>query len=122
MIVAGHIKNPKAPPGPTNDIVHWTVDRGQPGLDGPGKGSVGWTRMYCLTKTTKVKDAAYKLIYYLGGLDEKGEPYTAKFWFLNRGLGFTYKALGNDPEVRRVYLGENFNMELQSGRWQIPAE
>ena len=36
VIIAGHIKNPKAPPGPTNDIVHWTVDRGQPGLDGPG--------------------------------------------------------------------------------------
>src|SRR6266536_2423331 len=70
------------------------------GLDGPGKGSVGWTRMYCLTKTTKVKDAAYKLIYYLGGLDEKGAPYTAKFWFMNRGLGFTYKALGDDPEIK----------------------
>jgi plastocyanin len=36
LIIAGHIKNPKAPPGPTNDIIHWTVDRGQPGLDGPG--------------------------------------------------------------------------------------
>jgi len=35
-IVAGHIKNPKAPPGPTNDIVHWTVDKGQPGLDEAG--------------------------------------------------------------------------------------
>jgi plastocyanin len=35
-IVAGHIKNPKAPPGPTNDIVHWIADKGQPGLDGPG--------------------------------------------------------------------------------------
>jgi hypothetical protein len=35
-IAVGHIKNPKAPPGPTNDIVHWTVDKGQPGLDGPG--------------------------------------------------------------------------------------
>jgi plastocyanin len=35
-IVAGLIKNPKAPPGPTNDIVHWIVDKGQPGLDGPG--------------------------------------------------------------------------------------
>jgi plastocyanin len=33
---AGHLKNPKAPPGPTNDIAHWTVDKGQPGLDGPG--------------------------------------------------------------------------------------
>lgn len=33
---AGHLKNPNAPPGPTNDIAHWTVDKGQPGLDGPG--------------------------------------------------------------------------------------
>jgi hypothetical protein len=29
-------KNPKAPPGPTNDIAHWTVDKGKAGLDGPG--------------------------------------------------------------------------------------
>jgi multiple sugar transport system substrate-binding protein len=71
-----------------------------PGLDSEGKGTVGWTRMYCLTKTTQVKDEAYKLIYYLGGLDEKGEPYTAKFWFLNRGLGFTFKQLGSDPEIQ----------------------
>jgi multiple sugar transport system substrate-binding protein len=71
-----------------------------PGLDGPGKGTVGWTRMYCLAKTTKVKDEAYKLIYYMGGLDEKKEPYTAKFWFMNRGLGFTYTALGEDPEIK----------------------
>jgi plastocyanin len=33
---AGHLKNPKAPPGPTNDIAHWTVDKGKAGLDGPG--------------------------------------------------------------------------------------
>jgi plastocyanin len=35
-IVAGHIKNPKLPPGPTNDIAHWVVDKGRSGLDGPG--------------------------------------------------------------------------------------
>ena len=29
--------------------------------------------------------------------------------------------LGNDPEVRRVYLGENFSLEMQNGRWQVPA-
>ena len=33
---AGHLKNPHAPPGPTNDIAHWTVNKGQPGLDEPG--------------------------------------------------------------------------------------
>jgi plastocyanin len=35
-IIAGLIKNPKAPPGPTNDIIHWVVNAGQPGLDSPG--------------------------------------------------------------------------------------
>jgi plastocyanin len=35
-IVAGHIKNPKLPPGPTNDIAHWTVNKGKPGLDRAG--------------------------------------------------------------------------------------
>ena len=35
-IIGGLIRNPKAPPGPSNDIAHWTVDRGEPGLDGPG--------------------------------------------------------------------------------------
>lgn len=30
-------------------------------------------------------------------------------------------ALGNDPEVRRVYLGENFGLEWQSGRVQTPV-
>ena len=30
-------------------------------------------------------------------------------------------ALGNDPEVRRVYLGENFGLEWQGGRLQAPV-
>jgi lipopolysaccharide export system ATP-binding protein len=30
-------------------------------------------------------------------------------------------ALGNDPEVRRVYLGENFSLEWQGGRVRVPA-
>lgn len=71
-----------------------------PSLDGENKGTVGWTRMYCLSKTTQVKDAAYRLIYYLGGLDESDVPYTAKWWFMQRGLGFAYKELGQDSEIR----------------------
>jgi plastocyanin len=31
-----HLKNPKAPPGDTNPIVHWTLNQGQPGLDTVG--------------------------------------------------------------------------------------
>ncbi len=34
----------------------------------------------------------------------------------------TPEALGTDPEVRRVYLGENFNMEFETSRWKILAD
>ena len=50
---------------------------------------------------------------------------TDRAYIINNGRIFragSPEELGNDPEVRRVYLGENFNMELQSGRWQVPAE
>jgi lipopolysaccharide export system ATP-binding protein len=49
---------------------------------------------------------------------------TDRAYIINEGRIFrsgSPDALGNDPEVRRVYLGENFNMEYQSGRWQVPA-
>jgi lipopolysaccharide export system ATP-binding protein len=49
---------------------------------------------------------------------------TDRAYIINNGRIFrsgTPDQLGNDPEVRRVYLGENFSLELQSGRWQIPA-
>jgi len=50
---------------------------------------------------------------------------TDRAYIINNGRIFrsgSPEALGNDPEVRRVYLGENFNtLDLQSGRWQVPA-
>jgi lipopolysaccharide export system ATP-binding protein len=50
---------------------------------------------------------------------------TDRAYIINDGRIFrsgSPEALGNDPEVRRVYLTENFNLELQSGRWQVPTE
>src|SRR5262249_867269 len=50
---------------------------------------------------------------------------TDRAYIINNGRIFrsgSPEALGNDPEVRRVYLGENFNtLDLQNGRWQVPA-
>jgi len=50
---------------------------------------------------------------------------TDRAYIINNGRIFrsgSPDALANDPEVRRVYLGENFgSAEFQSGRWQIPA-
>lgn len=50
---------------------------------------------------------------------------TDRAYIINNGKIFragTPEALGADPEVRRVYLGENFNLEFETGRWRIPAE
>src|ERR1700680_288135 len=50
---------------------------------------------------------------------------TDRAYIINNGRIFrsgSPESLGNDPEVRRVYLGENFNLEWQSGRWQVPTE
>jgi lipopolysaccharide export system ATP-binding protein len=44
---------------------------------------------------------------------------TDRAYIINNGRIFrsgTPDQLGNDVEVRRVYLGENFNLGLQSGR------
>ncbi len=49
---------------------------------------------------------------------------TDRAYIINNGrilFAGTPEQLGNDPEVRRVYLGENFNLEWQSGRWQVPT-
>ncbi len=49
---------------------------------------------------------------------------TDRAYIINEGRIFrsgSPEALGADSEVRRVYLGENFNLEWQSGRWQVPA-
>jgi plastocyanin len=35
-LATGHLKNPKAPPDQSNPIVHWTLNKGHPGLDTAG--------------------------------------------------------------------------------------
>jgi lipopolysaccharide export system ATP-binding protein len=50
---------------------------------------------------------------------------TDRAYIINDGRIFrsgTPDQLGNDPEVRRVYLGENFNLAWQSGRLQVPGD
>src|SRR5580700_8774791 len=49
---------------------------------------------------------------------------TDRAYIINNGRIFrsgSPESLGNDADVRRVYLGEHFNLEWQSGRWQVPA-
>jgi multiple sugar transport system substrate-binding protein len=73
-----------------------------PNLDGKAEGTVSNTRMYSLAKDTRAKGAAWALLSYLGGYDEEGQAYTAKFWFQQQGLGFAFKDLANDPDVKAL--------------------
>jgi len=55
---------------------------------------------------------------------EKTLAVTDRAYIINDGRIFrtgSPEELWNDPEVRRVYLGENFSIDLQSGRWQVPT-
>jgi len=81
-----------------------------PSLEPHQNGTLGWTRMYCLTKNCRFPEKAWELVQYLGGKDESGQYYTAKRWFCGdphepdgkkkaRGLGFCYKSLMNDPDI-----------------------
>jgi multiple sugar transport system substrate-binding protein len=71
-----------------------------PGLkDDITKGPMGWTRLYAIRADTKVRDAAWRLIYYMGGKDASGNYYTAKDWYLKYGVGYAFKSLDNDPDI-----------------------
>jgi lipopolysaccharide export system ATP-binding protein len=50
---------------------------------------------------------------------------TDRAYIINNGRIFragSPEELGSDLEVRRVYLGENFNLELEAGRFKVPAD
>ncbi|AOS64190.1 extracellular solute-binding protein [Actinoalloteichus hymeniacidonis] len=70
-----------------------------PSLDGRTEGTVSNSRMYCLNLETEVQEKSERLLHYMGGLDDDGEPYTARFWFLERGLGYAFEDLAEDPEI-----------------------
>jgi multiple sugar transport system substrate-binding protein len=70
-----------------------------PGVQDAGKGPMGWTRLYGISADTKVRDAAWRLIYYMGGKDSSGAYYTAKDWYLKYGVGYAFKSMDDDPDI-----------------------
>jgi len=66
----------------------------------PGNGhTVGYARLYSVTKFSQNKDAAVKLVRFFGGTDEKGEFLTAKEWVFQNALTWGYPSVGRDPAV-----------------------
>jgi multiple sugar transport system substrate-binding protein len=83
-----------------------------PALQDLGKGPMGWSRLYGISSETKVKDAAWRLIYYLGGKDGKGEYFSAKDWYLKYGIGYPFKLLDQDPDIQAAQRKTGYDLEV----------
>ncbi|MDD3656771.1 MAG: sugar ABC transporter substrate-binding protein [Atribacterota bacterium] len=70
-----------------------------PGNDKVISGTTSYIRLYCISKNSKQKENAWKLVQFLGGRDKNDDYYTGKYWALNFGLGFVQKPLYEDKEV-----------------------
>ena len=70
-----------------------------PGLKDAGQGPMGWGRLYGMSSRTKERDAAWRLMYYLGGKNAKGQYASAKTWYLKYGVGYPFKPLDTDPQI-----------------------
>jgi ABC-type glycerol-3-phosphate transport system substrate-binding protein len=61
--------------------------------------TIGYARLYAVTKFSRHKDEAVKLVKFFGGTDQHGRFVTAKEWVFRNALVWGYPAVGKDPEV-----------------------
>jgi len=88
-----------------------------PGVTDAGKGPMGWTRLYCIDAKTKVKDAAWQLISYMGGKDKTGAYYTAKDWYTKYGVGYPFISLDKDADMIKVHKEAGWDLEVRSQQY-----
>ena len=88
-----------------------------PGLKDVGRGPMGWSRLYCIGSRTKVKDAAWRLIYYMGGKDAEGKYYTAKDWYLKYGVGYAFKSMDKDPDIIAAQQQAGYDPEIRAQQY-----
>ena len=78
----------------------------------PGKGRWAGAGSTGISPDTKVKDAAWRLIRYLGGKDAKGEYFSAKDWYLKYGVGYPFKSLDQDPDIQAAQKKTGYDLEV----------
>ena len=62
-------------------------------------------RQYAVGNASNHPDESWKLIYFLGGKDASGKYTVAKRWWIEQGLNFGYKSMGDDPEIKK-FVGD----------------
>lgn len=88
-----------------------------PGLKDSGVGPMGWTRLYCMSANTKKRDAAWRLLYFIGGKDASGNYDTAKDWYLKFGVGYAYKSLDKDPDIIKAQKDAGYDLDVRSHQY-----
>jgi len=88
-----------------------------PGVTDTGHGPMGWTRLYGMSPKTKVRSAAWRLQYFVGGKDKSGHYYTAKVWYLKYGVGYAFKSLDKDPDIIAAQKGWGYDLALRSQQY-----
>ncbi|MGH2371488.1 MAG: extracellular solute-binding protein, partial [Chloroflexota bacterium] len=63
-------------------------------------GTLSVVRQYAVAAHSQHPQEAWRLINFLGGKDKQGQYYTAKRWWLLAGLGYGYKPLVNDADIK----------------------
>ena len=71
-----------------------------PGLDGPGTGTVSWTPFYAVAAGAAEVESSALLALHLGGVDSRGDFFSASFWAQNEGLPPAYPEVLEDARVK----------------------
>jgi multiple sugar transport system substrate-binding protein len=76
-----------------------------PGMVAGKTGANFICRQYAMAAKTQFPDECWKLISFLGGKDSSGKYSVAKRWWVEQGLNFGYKSMGEDPEIKKFVEG-----------------
>ena len=82
-----------------------------PGLDGPGTGTVSWTPFYAIAAGAEEVESSALLALHLGGVDGRGEFFSARFWAQNEGLPPAYPEVLQDTRIKET-VGSWIDLEF----------
>ena len=88
-----------------------------PALQDVGKGPMGWSRMYGMSAGTKVRDASWRLLSYMGGQDKSGAYAAAKDWYLKFGVGYPFKSMDADPHIIAAQKAAGYDPAIRSQQY-----
>lgn len=54
----------------------------------------------------------------MGGKDKEGVYYSAKDWYRKYGVGYPFKSLDNDPDIKKVQQDAGYDLEVRSHQYQ----